>query len=250
MMKKDFYKYWQPLLLGLMLLLGQPLAQAEVTAADNIRGKLLAARPDFKITSIKPSPVENIFEVQITNRPILYSTADGNYFFLGDMFSVGVGGLVNLASQRRDGERKVLMDAVDSEDMIVFSAEGETRAKITVFTDVDCFYCQKLHKEVPAMNAKGIEVRYLAYPRSGLGGDSYRKIASAWCAKDSQTALTKLKNREEIPNNVCAENPVADQFMLGQKVGVTGTPAVVLESGALIPGYVSADDLAGRLGIN
>jgi thiol:disulfide interchange protein DsbC len=93
-------------------------------------------------------------------------------------------------------------------------------------------------------------VRYLAYPRSGIGGDSYRKIVSAWCADDSQTALTKLKNRESIPNNVCAGNPVADQFMLGQQVGVQGTPAVILESGELIPGYVSADDLAARLGIN
>ena len=124
------------------------------------------------------------------------------------------------------------------------------RASVTVFTDVDCFYCQKLHNEVPAMNERGIEVRYLAYPRAGVGSESYRKIASAWCDKDPQEAITRLKNRQNIPENVCPGNPVADQFMLGQQAGVRGTPALVLESGEMVPGYLSAQDLAARVGIN
>ena len=238
------------LLFGCMLILGQSLAQAQDTVGDTIRGKLQQARPDFKISSVKPSAVDGIYEVQIGGGPVIYATADGDFFFLGDLFAVGVGGIVNLAEQERDVARKTLIDAVPTEDMIVFGAEGETRAHITVFTDVDCFYCQKLHKEVPAMNAKGIEVRYLAYPRSGIGGESYRKIASAWCAADSQKAITMLKNRENIPDNVCPDNPVANQFMIGQQAGVRGTPAVVLESGEMLPGYLSAADLAGRLGIN
>jgi thiol:disulfide interchange protein DsbC len=132
----------------------------------------------------------------------------------------------------------------------VFPAEGERRAFVSVFTDVDCFYCQKLHQEVPELNRRGVEVRYLAYPRAGVGSDSYRKIASAWCASDKLTAMTRLKNRETIPDNVCPGNPVADQFLLGQKVGVTGTPALVLESGQLLPGFMPADALVQRLGIN
>ena len=99
------------------------------------------------------------------------------------------------------------------------------------------------------MNQMGIEVRYMAYPRAGVGSESYRKIASAWCAQDRQVALTQLKNREEIPDNVCPGNPVADQFMLGQEAGVRGTPALVLENGTMVPGYVSAADLAGRMGL-
>ncbi len=233
----------------LLLLLGAVQLQAQ-SAADVIRGKLQQARPDFTIESVQPSVVEGIFEVQISGGPVVYSTADGDHFFLGDLFSVAPTGLVNLAEQRRDGDRKVLMAGVKDEDMIVFSPAGEVRERIVVFTDVDCFYCQKLHQEVPAMNAKGIEVAYVAYPRSGIGGDSYRKIASAWCADNPQVALTKLKNRENIAENVCSKNPVADQYMLGQKAGVRGTPALVLSSGSMIPGYVSADELAQRLGIN
>ncbi|MFT5670969.1 MAG: thiol:disulfide interchange protein DsbC, partial [Glaciecola sp.] len=116
--------------------------------------------------------------------------------------------------------------------------------------DVDCGYCRKLHEEVPALNAKGIEVRYLAYPRAGIGSPSYNKIVSAWCAVDQQNALTKLKQLEPIPTNICAGNPVAAQFALGGKMGVRGTPALVLDSGRLLPGYMPADRLAAELGVN
>ncbi|MEP1593906.1 MAG: DsbC family protein, partial [Halieaceae bacterium] len=101
----------------------------------------------------------------------------------------------------------------------------------------------------PELNKRGIEVRYLAYPRSGVGSESYRQLASAWCAEDPQDTLTRLKNREDVPDNVCEENPVAAQYELGGKLGVRGTPAIITESGQMIPGYQSADDLIATLGL-
>jgi thiol:disulfide interchange protein DsbC len=217
---------------------------------EDIRGKLQQARPDFEVVSIKPSVAAGIYEVQLTAGPLLYATADGDFFILGDLFSVGIGGIVNLAEQQRDLDRRDLLATVKQEDLIIFPALGETRGSISVFTDVDCFYCQKLHKEVPALNQAGVEVRYLAYPRAGVGSESYRKIATAWCADNRQEAMTMLKNRETLKDNVCPGNPVADQFMLGQQLGVRGTPAMVLESGEMLPGYMSAEDLTARMGIN
>jgi thiol:disulfide interchange protein DsbC len=225
-------------------------AQAQEEGPEaTIRAKITQARPDFNISSVRPSVANGIYEIQLQEGPVLYATADGDFFILGDLFSVGIGGIVNLAEQQRDLERKELIASVKTEDMIVFAAEGETRGSVTVFTDVDCFYCQKLHREVPALNEAGIEVRYLAYPREGIGGASYRKIATAWCSDNPQQALTMLKNRQAIPDNVCPDNPVADQYMLGQKAGVRGTPAMVLESGEMVPGYMAADELAVRMGV-
>ncbi|MCY4428343.1 MAG: DsbC family protein [Halieaceae bacterium] len=219
------------------------------TDEETIRGKLLQARPDFEITSITPSAAAGIYEVRLGPGQMIYSTADGKYFFLGDLFSVETSGLVNLAEQQRDEQRKELLAAIDPSEMIIFSPEKGAKASITVFTDVDCFYCQKLHREVPEMNAMGIEVRYLAYPRSGIGGESYRKIASAWCADDPHAAITRLKNLETIAENVCSGNPVAEQFALGQRMGVRGTPALVLEAGQMLPGYLPATEIAQRLGV-
>ncbi|NNC55525.1 MAG: DsbC family protein, partial [Pseudomonadales bacterium] len=120
---------------------------------------------------------------------------------------------------------------------------------IYVFTDVDCYYCQKLHREVGQLNDLGVEVRYLAYPRAGVNSPVHKKLASAWCAKDPRDALTKLKAGEDIPENECAKNPIASQFHLGNRLGVSGTPAIFSESGKQLGGYVPADGIAERLGL-
>jgi thiol:disulfide interchange protein DsbC len=132
--------------------------------------------------------------------------------------------------------------------MLKFKPKGETRAVVSVFTDVDCGYCRKLHLEMADMNALGIEVRYLAFPRAGVGSPTYDKIVSAWCADDRNQALTDLKLGKDIPNRACP-NPVAKQYELGHDIGVTGTPAIVLEDGRLLPGYMPAAELAGLLGL-
>ena len=215
-----------------------------------IRASFGISRPGLNIESIVPSKIDGMYSVQISNGPVLYSTANGQYFVLGDLYAVAPGGFINLAEQQREGGRAALMAQVKKEDMIIFSpSQLPVKASIMVFTDVDCFYCQKLHKEVPDLNRMGIEVRYLAYPRAGIGSDSYKKIASAWCADDKKDALTKLKNRQRIVTNVCPANPVAAQFELGQKVGVSGTPALVTTEGRLMPGYMPALQLASALGV-
>jgi thiol:disulfide interchange protein DsbC len=244
-----------PLHLLASALLTASLLTAPAKAADQapeavIAAKIQQARPDLQVERVQASVASGLYEVTLQGGAVLYATENGDFFVLGDLYSVNIDGLTNLSELERDVARKELIASVKREDMIVFSPEGEVRSSVTVFTDVDCFYCQKLHREVPALNKAGIEVRYLAYPRAGVGSESYRKIASAWCADNPQQAMTALKSRQQIQENVCPGNPVADQYLLGQKAGVRGTPAMVLESGEMVPGYMSAEDLAARLGVN
>jgi thiol:disulfide interchange protein DsbC len=186
--------------------------------------------------------------LQLGGGSVFYGTEDGRYLFAGDLYEVGDTELVNLAEVGRVEKRKTLMASVDPADMLIFPASVPRKAVITVFTDVDCGYCRKLHQEVPELNSLGIEVRYLAYPRAGIGSRAYEKIVSAWCSEDPNAAITKLKAGESIPDATCT-NPVAAQYNLGREIGVSGTPAIVLEDGQLLPGYVPAADLARRLGI-
>lgn len=244
-------------LLGLSMALVSVVTLAEKPAVDGtglsaekaIRAAFKSSRPELGIATISPSEIPGLYSVQVSNGPVLYSTADGKYFVLGDLYQVESKGFVNLAEKAREGGRAELMAGVSDADMIIFSPETPAKAAIMVFTDVDCFYCQKLHKEVPDLNRLGIEVRYLAYPRAGIGSDSYNKIASAWCADDRLEAMNKLKNRQRIETNVCDKNPVAAQFKLGGKVGVNGTPALVTTEGRLMPGYMPALQLASALGV-
>jgi thiol:disulfide interchange protein DsbC len=217
-------------------------------AAARLVERLKALRPDIPIEQVSATPVPDVYALELAGGSVLYGTADGRYLFAGDLYELKDDELVNLAEQGRARKRKALMDAVPREEMVIFSPEGRTRTAITVFTDVDCGYCQMLHQEVPELNEMGIEVRYVAYPRAGVGSRSYQKIVSAWCADDPQTAITRLKAGQEIPDATCA-NPVADQLDLGRAVGVAGTPAIVLEDGSLLPGYMPAQELAKAVGI-
>ncbi|MFK7829457.1 MAG: DsbC family protein [Congregibacter sp.] len=245
-------------LVALLLCLVPALSQAQSVAAqtvekeieEQLRERLGSEAVGLPIDSIEKSEIDGMYRVLLKQGPAVYTTASGDFFILGDLFSVGVDGFVNLAERRRSEDRKVALADVPMQQKIVFAAEGETRAHITVFTDVSCFYCQKLHKEVPELNRRGIEVRYLAYPRQGIGSPGFRQLASAWCADDRQTTLTRLKNQEPMQDNVCPGNPVAEQFALGQQLGVQGTPAIVTPDGKMLPGYRSADDLITTLGLD
>lgn len=214
-----------------------------------IKRALEAARPDVPVQSVAASEVPGLYTVQFANGPQVYATADGRFFVLGDLYQVQAKGFVNLAEQRRNGERARLLAALKPEDMVVFKPKGPTKSVITVFTDVDCGYCRKLHKEVPQLNAMGIEVRYLAYPRAGVGSETYQKMVTVWCSKDRQAAMTKYKNGENLPISTCKDNPIAKEYELGDRMGVNGTPALIKADGELIPGYMPAADLAQALGV-
>lgn len=225
-------------------------------SAEEIDVRMAAALSAFagqpiSIEAVRPSPAPGIIEVQVINGPLLYATEDGGYFFLnGDLHQVSAAGTVNLTEERRSLARKEQLATVSLEDMVVFSPKGETRDYVSVFTDVTCFYCQKLHREVNQLNAKGVEVRYLAFPRGGINSDGAKKLATAWCADDQQTTLTELKAGMDLPVNDCADSPIAAQYQLGQEMGVSGTPAIITSSGMMIPGYRPAADLIVALGLD
>ncbi len=225
----------------------QPQVPAEI--AEKVLKNLQLGRPDLKFDDIRLTPIEGVYQVSAPGAPALYVMEEGKFFIAGELFAVAPGQFVNLLEAQKTVERREIMAKLDTSEQIIFSPEGKTKAYVQVFTDVDCGYCRKLHQEVPALNAMGIEVRYLAYPRAGVPSGSYNKIATAWCADNPQQALTDVKNGVKLETKVCEDNPVAKQFALGSKVGVRGTPAIVLADGRLLPGYLPAAALASRLGI-
>lgn len=226
------------------------LAPSLVMAApgDELIAKLKTLQPNLPVQSVQETPLNGVLAVELEDGGLLYATDDGRFLFTGDMYAVEAEGFVNLSEAVRSERRRALLASVSSEDLIVFAPEGERRAHINVFTDVDCGYCRKFHQEMADINALGIEVRYLAFPRAGVDSESYDKIVSAWCAKDPQRAITELKLGKSIPDRSCS-NPVAAQLELGGQLGVRGTPALVTEDGRLIPGYIPASELAQTLGL-
>lgn len=201
----------------------------------------LASRFKSPPSSLKESQIPNIYEVMYGTE-VVYVSADGKYFLAGDMINMDT--RENLSEVSKRSVRKTIMDRQDYKP-VIFKAKNEKHV-IKVFTDIDCPYCAKLHREVPQLNAKGITVEYLMYPRAGKGSSSFKKAVSMWCADDQLKAMTDAKERRPIEEKTC-ENPIAQQYELGQEVGVTGTPALITSTGRLIPGYMPADRLEAAL---
>lgn len=200
------------------------------------------------VKSIKSTPVDGIFEVVLIDNKVLYTDQNVAHIFDGTLLEVQQDGLVNLTEGVMNDSRKEAMASVSRDDQIIFSPEGEVKASVTVFTDIDCGYCQKLHSEMAGYNEQGIEIRYMAYPRAGVGSESYKKIVTAWCSDDQKLAMTNLKARVPMTPVTC-ENPVAQQFAISQEIGLRGTPAIITDDGVLISGYRPPANLAQALGI-
>ncbi|WMP17717.1 DsbC family protein [Thiothrix lacustris] len=231
-------------IMGVMvgIALATSLAMADDVPADlgdKLKPMFGGSAPD----SLKATPLANIFEAKFGGE-IIYVSGDARYVLVGDLIDAQTKSSLTEAS--RSADRQGIMKTIDASKTIEFKAKGDEKHILYVFTDVDCPFCVKLHKEVPALNEAGVTVRYLAYPRAGVGSPAYKKMVNVWCADNKQEALTKVKNGETIETKECA-NPVADDFALGQKLGVNGTPALVTADGLMIPGFRPAADLVKML---
>ncbi len=235
--------------LALMAALAAPLASA-AGPEDVIRAKVKAVVPDIEIISIKPAVVSGLYEVRAKNYETVMVSSDGRYLVQGEVMEIKGKALVSVEDQSLAAMRKDGLATVNRADMVIYPAVGKMKAAVYVFTDVECGYCRKFHKEVPALNKLGVEVRYLAFPRKGPNTDDSAKMDSVWCAKDRQTALTQSKSGLALPPApaVC-KSPVATEYEFGQNLGVRGTPAIFDVNGMQLGGYVPADELAKDLGI-
>ena len=238
LMDKNILKFALALLLCCAFA-GASAGEVAPQLAEKLTKKLQVLLPDAEITSIKETPVPGLYEL-VVGASVTYMSADGRYAFNGSLIDIDE--LRNLTSERRESARAQSFSSLGNQDYIEFRPKGKVARALYVFTDIDCGYCRKLHQEVPALNDAGIAVRYLAFPRSGIGGDSFKKLVSVWCSKDRNNAMTESKQGKTVNAAEC-DNPVASHFDLGQDFGIRGTPAMYLENGEQIGGYRSAKDV-------
>lgn len=196
---------------------------------------------------IQPSPLKGLQEVVLEGN-VFYMSEDGRYLIRGaDILDLKEKGK-NITEERRKDIRLTTLKDLKENDLIIFKPK-ETKYVVNVFTDVDCFYCAKLHKEIAKYNEQGIEIRYIAFPRGGVSSPTYKTMVSVWCADDKHQAMTDAKAGKQIPPKECT-NPVSKQFELGRKLGISGTPALLMLNGELLPGYMPAEKLVQFLAEN
>ncbi|WNL39403.1 DsbC family protein [Halomonas sp. PAMB 3232] len=232
------------------LLVGAALLPAAAQAdAERLAESLEVNGQPMPVEEVLETPMEGIYQVRLENGESFYANEDGSYFLVGDLYQNAEQGLVNLTEQAKNQQRMAALDAVPASERFVYRGVDEPRATVVVFTDPTCPYCERLHESVPELNERGIAVHYLAFPRAGMDSDAARTLERAWCSDNRSEAMTRAQSRESVSGEIC-DNPVADQYQLGMQLGVTGTPAIILPDGQLVPGFVPPDRLVGMLGLD
>lgn len=223
----------------LIVILATPIVNADEQA---VRDSIARLMPTVKPDLVSPSEVKGMYEVMVGTN-LFYMSEDGKYMIQGDM--------IDLDSRRNVSEGKVAKARVNAinkvaKDQMILFAPKESKHKVTVFTDIDCGYCRKLHAEIDQYLGESITVQYLFFPRAGKGSESYKKAVSVWCSDDRNKALTSAKKGETPEEKEC-DNPVDEHMALGGELGVRGTPMLVTENGTVFPGYMPAERLVKAL---
>lgn len=205
-----------------------------------IQKKVAAILPNIPIKSIEQSAVPGLYEI-VAGTEVFYATVDGRFMIVGELIELDHP-YPNLTEIKKGKIRLQAIRDIPSKTFVTFKAPNE-KHQLFVFTDVDCGFCRKLHnEEVPKLNKKGVTVHYLAFPRAGVGSDTYKKMVSIWCANRPQDMMTSAKKGNAIPPKTCA-HPIDQHLKLVQSLNLSGTPALVLEDGRMIAGYQPAEHL-------
>jgi thiol:disulfide interchange protein DsbC len=208
---------------------------ADNLSLEDARKNIVKQFENVNPNNITQSPIPGLYQISMPPQ-FFYASADGHYIVDGDLIDMTT--RQNVSQVERNSSVADAVTAMGEDSMIIFGKKS-LKNTVTVFTDIDCGYCRKLHGEMKKYNELGIRVRYMAYPRAGLGSDAFNKAEAVWCSKDKANAMTLSKNGQSIKSEKC-ESPVAKQYELGNKIGIRGTPAILLADGTVIPGYVPA----------
>jgi thiol:disulfide interchange protein DsbC len=213
-------------------------------AADEnaVRQAFAKSMPEVKLESVKPSEINGLYEVTV-GANIFYVSDNGKYLLQGRL--IDLESRTDLTEEKLSNTRRQALEKLGVDKMIVFKPK-ESKYKVTIFTDIDCGYCRKLHSEIDQYLAEGITIQYVFFPRAGKGSDSYNKAVSVWCSEDRNAALTAAKKGKDPKAQTC-DNPVDEHMKLGAEFDVKGTPMIVTEKGNIYPGYLPAKQLAEAL---
>ena len=228
-------------LAGVLLAVTLAVEAAEVDYG-NVEERIRALAPQATSIAISETPIVGLLMVQIGG-DIVYATADGKYLVQGRVIDLDT--REDLTEGAKSDVRRELLATADTKNQITF-APVEPKYDLTVFTDIDCGYCRKLHAQIDEYNQQGIAIHYMAFPRAGVGSHSYEKAVSVWCASDQRNAMTQAKLGAE-PDPLQCDNPIEEQYKLGIELGVSGTPSLLTSDGMMIPGYVPPEQLRARL---
>ena len=213
---------------------------ADTKGVEQLKQALARTMPTVKPSKITQSPIDGLYQVVVGSQ-VVYMSVDAKYMIEGDLYNLVT--KENVSEDAKSSIRLAVINQLGADNMIVYKPKT-VKDTITVITDIDCPYCRRLHNEIPDYMAENVEVRYVFMPLKGEG--DMKKTISVWCSDDQQKALDVAKTGGDVKEKTC-DNPINEHMRVARELGVRGTPAIILENGQLLPGYVPAEKLIAEL---
>ena len=212
-------------------------------ALEVIRERIAETLPGLTATSVAETPVPGLYELVVDGQ-IYYVNENADYLLDGSLIELGT--RTNLTEGRLGGIQTAMIEEIGEEDMLIYEPDEPSERSLTIFTDISCGFCRRLHEDIDVLLDAGVRVRYLMFPRAGLGSPGHQALESVWCADDPLAAMTTAKAGGQVPEKNC-DNPIEAHVALAERVGLRGTPLIYLDNGERIPGFREADALAAMV---
>ena len=215
---------------------------AQNTVEANIKKALEPRLGGATIESVKETPYGGLYEVRVAG-DILYTDKKGEFLVIGQVYDVKSSR--NLTRERLDDINKIKFSDLPL-SMALKQVKGNGKRVIAVFEDPNCGYCKRL-RQTTLKDIDNVTIYTFLY--NILSEDSFTKSKNVWCAADRNKAWDDWMINGKVPPPAPAscETPNEDIAALGQKLRITGTPAIFFADGTRIPGALDLKALEAKL---
>lgn len=230
---------------------GQDCSKCHNLSKEEAANLLMNLGQTVNVLDVMQSPVAGVWEVDIVageKKVPIYIDFSKKHLITGSVISVNE--KKNLSQERftkLNPPPKVDVSQIPLDDALLMG-DKDSKYKIVVFDDPDCPFCAKLHQEMKKVIAERKDIAFYIklFPLS-IHPDAYEKSKTIVCEK-SLALLEAAFEKKEIPKAKCDAAVINDNMKLAQRLGITGTPALIFPDGRVIPGYKDARSIIELIG--
>lgn len=199
-------------------------------------GKLLK----IEATNVSQALVKGLWEVEGNQNGKKVKV----YLDYGKKYAVLINAFIPIEQiGKQPALRKIDLSQIPLSDALVMG-NPLAKKRVIVFTDPDCPYCKKLHAEIKDIIKKNKDIAFYIklFPLVKLHPEAYEKSRAILC-KNSLKLLDDAVEGKGLPKADCDSKTVDENIKLAEKLGIGGTPTMILPDGRVIPGYVDGPTL-------
>jgi thiol:disulfide interchange protein DsbC len=222
---------------------GENCAKCHTLKKEEAAALLKEIAPNVKVLDVRMTPLKSMWEIDIESngrKGPVYLDFTKRYLISGQI--VDIKAKRNITKETEEDLNRVNVSQIPLGDALVMG-DRNAKKKVIVFTDPECPFCAKIHQELKKVVAERKDIAFFIkmFPLP-IHKDAAEKSKTIVCEK-SLKLLDEAYEKKPLPKAKCKASAVDENIKLGKKLGISGTPALVMPDGRVISGYRDAKAL-------